>query len=432
MNHDGPLSPPLSSEQGQSTTQGTFPGKRPLLVFTILVVLTLVVALGVEAALSAPSPTDLGILALVLCGFALLSLAVGHAGYRFSWLKRSPRILWTVFGGYALVSVLTLLGVIVAALLMFISVTDVKLVAVLLLFGLGVAISFGYLIATSLSADATRLVTAADQVAEGKLDVFVEPQGHDEMAVLARAFNGMTGALADATERHRNAERARLDLLAWAGHDLRTPLTSVTVIVEALADGLVTDPETATRYLQTAKRDLRVLTMLIDDLTLLAQFDAGGLQLAKSQNSLSNLLDELGESFSLRSKQKHVRYTEEISPTLEPFSFDAFQMRRALTNLLDNAVRHVPEGGEVRLSARSRGEEILIEVQNDGSPIDPDDLPHLFERFYRSSGSSGGPTGRAGLGLAIAKAIIEAHQGTIAVRSELGQGTRFVVTLPNG
>ena len=105
-------------------------------------------------------------------------------------------------------------------------------------------------------------------------------------------------------------------------------------------------------------------------------------------------------------------------------------MRRALTNLLDNAVRHAPEGGTVRVGARSAGDGAVIEVWNDGPPIDPEDLPHLFERFYRSDKSRSRSTGRAGLGLAIAKAIVEAHGGTITVESEPDRGTRFVLTLP--
>jgi signal transduction histidine kinase len=394
------------------------------------VAITFLVALGAHAALASPSLRHLGLVALVLLASALLSLLVGHLAYRLSWLKRSPRILWTLLAGYAFVGVITLLGVLATALLMFISTDDVRLVAVLLLFGVGIAISFGYLLATGLSGEARRLVAATDQVAKGRLDVRIEPRGRDEMAELTRAFNEMTEALAAAAERQRAVERMRLDLVAWAGHDLRTPLSSVTVIVEALADGLVTDPQTVERYLQTAKRDLRVLSLLVHDLSLLAQIDAGGLQLTKRVDSLSLLLSEVADSFSVQVQQKKVCLVKEIAQGLEPTSFDALQMRRALTNLLDNAVRYAPEGGTVRVGARSAADRAVIEVWNDGPPVDPEDLPHLFERFYRSDRSRSRTTGGAGLGLAIAKATVEAHGGTITVESDSDRGTRFVLTLP--
>lgn len=398
--------------------------------FSVCVGVTFLIALGAYAALATSSTPGVDLVALILLASAALSFVVGLLAYRLSWLRRSPRILWTILAGYAFVGVITLLGVLVTALMMFISTDDVRLVAALMLFGVGIAVSFGYLLSTGLSREARRLVTATDQVAQGRFETRIEPRGRDEMAGLARAFNDMTEALADAAEKQRAVERMRLDLVAWAGHDLRTPLTSVTVIVEALADGLVTDPETAERYLQTAKRDLRILSLLIDDLSLLAQIDAGGLHLTRHVGSLGDLLSEVADSFSLQAQQKSVHMLKKIDEPLEPSSFDTLQIRRALTNLLDNAMRHAPEKGTVQVKAASTAEGNVIQVWNDGPSIDPRDLPHLFDRFYRSDKSRGRTTGRAGLGLAIAKAIVEAHEGTITVLSEPDLGTRFTVTLP--
>jgi signal transduction histidine kinase len=127
-----------------------------------------------------------------------------------------------------------------------------------------------------------------------------------------------------------------------------------------------------------------------------------------------------------------VHLSKEIGPDLDHSSFDALQIRRALTNLLDNAVRHAPEGGHVQVEAHSTTDGAVVEVWNDGPSVDPEDLPHLFERFYRGDKSRGRSTGKAGLGLAIAKAIVEAHGGTITVESLPGHGTRFILTLPDG
>lgn len=400
----------------------------PLPRFYLLVGIAFLVALALYGALALPPWHDLGVVALVLLGCAFLSLLVGHLTYSLSWLKRSPRIFWTLFTGYALVGLLVFLGVLTSALLMFIDSEDVRLVAVFSLFGLGISISLGYLLAMGLSEQAKRLVEATDRVAEGQFDVYIEPRGRDEMATLTRAFNNMTKALDESAAGRLAAERARLDLVAWAGHDLRTPLASVTVLVEALADGVVTDPEAAERYLQTAKRDLRVLGLLIDDLSLLAQSDAGGLRLDADVDSLEVLLFELAESFSLQARQKDVRLLAEIEG-LRPLHCDGLLLRRALTNILENALRHVREGGTVRIQARPHDGGARIEIWNDGPAIDPDDLPHIFDRFYRSDVSRSRMTGGAGLGLAIAKAIVEAHGGGITVESEPEQGTRFIVTL---
>jgi signal transduction histidine kinase len=399
--------------------------------FYLLVALAFVIALLVYAALALPSPRDLGIVALILCGCSLLAAMVGYIAYRLPWLKRSPRIFWTLFTGYALVGVLIFLGVLTTALLMFIDTQDVRLVAVLLLFGVGIAVAVGYLLAMGMSEEARRLVEATDRVAGGEFDVRIEPQGRDEMAALARAFNQMTRALAESAEAQQISERTRLDLVAWAGHDLRTPLTSATVMVEALADGVVTDPQTAERYLRTAQRDLRVLGLLIDDLSLLAQSDAGGLRMVGCVGSLDVLVGELVESFSLQARRKRVRLVTETDG-LRPLCFDALHVRRALTNILENAIRHVREGGIIRVQARSLIGGAQIEVWNDGPAIDPNDLPHVFDRFYRSDKSRSRTTGGAGLGLAIAKAIVEAHGGTITVESGPSQGTRFNLTLANG
>jgi signal transduction histidine kinase len=402
----------------------------PLTRFTVFVAITFLVAFGAYAALASSSAPHMGLLAAVLAGSAAVSLLVGHAAHRLSLLRRSPRILWTLLAGYALVGVLTLLGVLAAALLMFINTADVRLVAVLMIFGVGLAVSFGYLLSTGLSRDARRLVEATDLVASGRFDVRVETKGQDEMADLAQAFNEMAKALAEAAGRQCALERMRLDLVAWAGHDLRTPLTSVRVIIEALADGVVSDPQTVQRYLQTAKRDIQVIGLLIDDLSLLAQVDAGGLQLTEDMDSLGRLVSELADSFSPQTQQKNVLLVKDVDPGMSEYVFDTLQMRRALSNLLDNAVRHAPEGGTVQVGARSTPEAAVVEVWNDGPPVDPEDLPRLFDRFYRGDKSRSRSTGKAGLGLAIAKAIVEAHGGTITAESGPDMGTRFRVTLP--
>jgi signal transduction histidine kinase len=214
------------------------------------------------------------------------------------------------------------------------------------------------------------------------------------------------------------------------GHDLRTPLASTRVIVEALADGVVDDPETAQRYLRTAQRDIQSLTLLIDDLFDLAQMDAGGLKLERQPTSMADLVTDTVESFGALAGQRGVALRGSAEPGVDPALVDARQIGRVLANLVGNALRHTPPGGVVTLRAWLVDGRVQVEVADTGEGIPIDDLPRVFERFYRGEKSRSRATGGSGLGLAIAKAIVEAHGGQITVESQPGDGARFSFFLP--
>ena len=391
---------------------------------------TVVVALALFVVLMRPSRHDLALMAVLLSCSALLSILIGYLVYRSDWIRRSPRIAWTLLGGYVLVGILTFLNVWLTARLMFLSAHDLVLAGVLLVFGAGIAVSVGYLLSSSFSDEAGQLARAAQQVALGRLDVRLTPAGRDEMADLGTAFNDMAEALAAAAEQQRAGDAQRRDLIAWVGHDLHTPLTSIRVILEALADGVVDDPATTQRYLRTARKDLDVLSLLIDDLSMLAQIDAGGLQLDRQPNSLGDLVSDTLESFSVRAERQGVRLRGELVGALVEISFDARHIGRVLANLIDNALRHTPSGGEICVTVRSAEQGASVEVHDDGPGIDPADLPYVFDRFYRAEKSRSRATGGAGLGLAISRGIVETHGGTITVDSTVGTGTSFIFVLP--
>ncbi|NIV39841.1 MAG: two-component sensor histidine kinase, partial [Anaerolineae bacterium] len=233
-----------------------------------------------------------------------------------------------------------------------------------------------------------------------------------------------------ADQKQREVEDLRRNLIAWAGHDLRTPLASIQAIVEALADGVVEEPQTIDRYLHTAQREIRSLSHLIDDLFELAQIEAGGLPLDKSENSLSDLVSDTIESFSELAARREVTLEGRADPAVDPVVMDTQQIGRVLSNLVGNALRHTPPRGTVRVQAVAQPDGARVEIQDTGEGIPAQDLPHVFERFYRGEKSRSRATGGAGLGLAIAKGIVEAHGGSIDVESQPGQGTRFAFTLP--
>jgi signal transduction histidine kinase len=376
-----------------------------------------------------PPINEIGLMALFLAITAFISVLAGYIAYRLGGVERSPAILLTLLGGYALASLLAFMNVWVTARLMFASRHDLQLATVLLLFAGGVAMALGYFISSALTGRISLLNRAARAISQGQLGVRIADRGRDEMALLAHTFNDMAAQLQSAARKQQELDRLRRDLVAWTGHDLQTPLASVRAILEALADGVVDDPETVQRYLRTAQRDIRALSGLIDDLFQMAQLDAGGLPLDREDNSLSDLISDTLESFSELAARQEVSLEGRAAPGVDPVYMDAQGIGRVLSNLISNALRHTPPGGQVQVQALPLPSGVLVEVSDTGEGIRSEDLPYVFERFYRGEKSRSRETGGAGLGLAIAKGIVEAHGGGIDVESLPG-GTRFYFTLP--
>ena len=401
-----------------------------LLLFASGAALTVALALVIFYLSMQPPSGDLGAMAAFLSLTAVISVTAGYGAYRLGWISRSPRVSWTLLGGYALSSILTFLNVWVTARLMFASSHDLALATVLLLFAGGIAMSLGYFLTTALTDDIVTLNQAARQISQGNLNARVPVTGRNEMAELAGTFNGMAAQLEAAARKQRELDTLRRDLVAWVGHDLRTPLASIRVMVEALADGVVEDPTTVQRYLQTTQRHIRSLSALIDDLFEMAQLDAGGLPLEKRPGSISDLISDTLETFSALAARQGLRLEGSVEPGIDLVSMDTQKIGRVLANLVSNALRHTPAGGVVEIRGFAAGEGMQVEVRDTGEGIRPEDLPHVFEQFYRGEKSRSRDTGGSGLGLAIAKGIVEAHGGRVGVESAPGKGTRFFFTLP--
>jgi signal transduction histidine kinase len=399
--------------------------------FILGVVLIVALSLGVFYLLMQPPLKDLGLMAGFLAITAVLSIAASYGAYRLGWMYHSPNIRWTLLGGYLLSSLLTFINVWLTARLMFISQQhDLQLATVLLLFAGGIAMALGYFLSSALT-DRIRLVDqTAQSIARGNLKARTPVQGRDEIAILATTFNQMADQLQRADTRQRELENLRRDLIAWVSHDLHTPLASIRAILEALADGMVEDPNTVQRYLRTAQKDIGALSSLIDDLFQMAQLDAGGLPLELGMNSISDLISDTLESFKELAARQGVALTGEVEPKVDPLWMDAQRIGRVLNNLIGNALRHTPDGGYIHVHAAALPQGVRVEVTDSGEGIRPEDLPYVFDRFYRGEKSRNRATGGAGLGLAIARGIIEAHGGRIAVESQTAQFTRFYFILP--
>ena len=408
------------------TNQLSMPAR--LVMGTLLIVL---VSLGIFKLLMAPPSGELALMALFLSITAFVSALAGYAAYRFGWINLSPTLRWTLLGGYALASVLTFFNVWFSAQLMFASPHDLLLAIVLLLFAGGIAMILGYFFSTTVTERIQSLKEAAEKIAEGDLETRVPVTGRDELSSLALTFNQMAEQLQAADRKQRELEGLRRDLVAWASHDLQTPLTSMRAILEALADGVVDEPEMVRRYLNTAQKDVMSLSALIDDLFQMSQLDAGGFPLHRANSSLGDLVSDTLESFSELAYRESVRLEGRVEPGVDPVQMDTQAIGRVLNNLIGNALRHTTAGGEIMVHARRTGQGVEVSVRDSGEGIRAEDLPHIFERFYRGEKSRNRGTGGAGLGLAIARGIVRAHGGDIRVESDIGKGTVFTFTIPN-
>jgi signal transduction histidine kinase len=259
------------------------------------------------------------------------------------------------------------------------------------------------------------LLKAADRVGQGDYSTRVDERGPRETRSLAKAFNDMASRLDQLDERRR-------DLMADVTHELRTPLTVVQGNLEGMLDGVYPSNEAT---LGSLVDEIKIISRLVDDLRTLALAESGALQLRKEPTDLAMLVNDSFALFQTQAVAKSVTIKLEIPPDLPWVELDPGRIRQVLTNLLANALRYTPAGGIVSVSYRQKDGRALLEVQDSGIGIPPEELAHLFERFHKSSESGG-----MGLGLAIAKQLVDAHGGSITAESEPNRGTKMKVELP--
>lgn len=259
------------------------------------------------------------------------------------------------------------------------------------------------------------LLEAAGRVAEGDYSTRVPERGPSEVRSLARAFNDMAARLHQADEQRRN-------LLADATHELRTPLTVIQGNLEGMLDGVYPADEANLRALLD---ETELLSRLMDDLRTLTLAESGALQLSKEPVDLPPFLREVAGTFQPQALAAGVTISVDAAEGLPVLEIDPSRIRQVLANLLTNALHYSPAGGSIRLAAASNGDTVAFTVQDDGPGISPEDLPHVFERFYKSTDSGG-----MGLGLAIAKHLVEAHDGSITAENGPARGTIIRIALP--
>ena len=292
------------------------------------------------------------------------------------------------------------------------------------LFAGSLALLLGGILAYTLTRTLRELTDATEQITRGNLGLQVKIRTRDELGALATSFNKMSADLARATS-------ARRQMTADIAHDLRSPLSVITGYAEALNDGkLPGTPDIYAILYQQATQ----LSRLVEDLRLLSLADAGELHLTPQLIHPQAILQRAAARHSMTAQHKGIGLRVEAQPgealqDLPEISVDVERLDQVLDNLIQNAFRYTHPQGEIILSAQSKPEALLIHIRDTGSGIAPEDLPNIFDRFYRGD-KSRQQNGESGLGLAIARSIIEAHHGKIEVESQTGQGSTFTIWLP--
>jgi signal transduction histidine kinase len=393
-----------------------------------IVVALLVAVLLMRALMQAPS-NELLALVSTLTVTSFISMGLGYFLHRQGW-TRSPSLTLTLMMTYGWAALLTLFNVWVMSQQMFVSEHDLLLSGILLMFAAIIATTFGVFAAASVTNGLRQLAQTAQTIAAGDLSARVEVTGRDEVAQVSRVFNEMAAQLQETEAQRAELEQMRRDFIAWTSHDLRTPLTSIRAMVEALHDGVVDDPATVQRYYQTIRGDVIALNSLIDDLFEMAQLDAGGLALEKQPYAFGDLVSDALESFRALAQQRGIDLQAVVADDVGQVRLNAPKIGRVLANLISNGLRYTPEGGLVKVTAISIPNAIQVTIQDSGPGFHPDDLPRIFEQFYRGEQARSRSTGRAGLGLAIARGIVEAHNGRIWAENAADGGAVVGFTLP--
>lgn len=404
------------------------------LSWAALVVLVLLLTITLLVVRMKPSASDATHLALYLALSGGIALGLGQVGL---WLADVAHI--GVFRlKLAIPSLLTALiigfNVVIISRLMFISIEDSELVLAFLAFGTAIALAIAWSIAGEVSRAIARIEAGARRIADGDYDWRIDEAdagGTAEISRLAYWFNSMASSIQGAFRRRDSAEAERRQIIAALSHDLRTPLSSVRAMIEAIDDGVVTDPITIQRYQRTIRSEVGHLSALMDELFELARLESGALPPQLEHVALEDILSDALEAQREHAEQANIKLIGHATPGIPVVPLDARQIHRVINNLLQNALHHTPAGGAIMLhasiqQAKGRVPDIEVQVIDTGEGIAANDLPHIFERTYRGEASRRRtPTAfdqsavRAGLGLAIAQRIVEAHGGAMCAVSPL-------------
>lgn len=361
---------------------------------------------------------------LIAAGWSLVVAAAGALVLRL--LRRRSLVLSLTV--VALVSVgAVVAGALGTAQAMFLSGHDAGVLALVCLAAGSVGVLTAVLLGRAVVSGSEALGVAAARIGGGYTTAGALPA---ELALLDRRLAEASARLEESRVREQALEASRRELVAWVSHDLRTPLAGIRAMTEALEDGVVDDAETVARYHSGLRKEADRLTAMVDDLFELSRINAAALDLRLQEVSLADLVSDALASASPVAAAKGVRLVGEAPPGVPPVQASTAELGRVLRNLLSNAIRHTPADGVVSVRVGSDGGTAYVAVSDACGGIPVEDLPRVFDVAFRGTAArTPDDEGGAGLGLAIARGLVEAHRGEISIAND-GPGCRVLVRLP--
>jgi signal transduction histidine kinase len=350
----------------------------------------------------------------VILGFATLATGIAVAAA----LRLLPSVRLQLVGLALLSVILPLAAVLTSGWVMFHMHDDVKILSVSAAAALSAVVG-ALLLGGWILRPLERLRGTSARLAGGELKARASIEGPREVADVGRSFNEMATSIEELFD-------ARRQLVAWASHDLRTPLASLRAMLEALEDGLA-DPK---EYLPAIDEQVRTLSMLVDDLFELARIDAGVLTLELRQASLRTVVESCVRALEGEARLRNIQLEARVNAAISSVWMAPEKVERVLLNLLTNALRHTPSDGVVAVVVEPRDGQVVVAVEDNGQGLTPNAARRMFERFWRGDDSRTRATGGAGLGLAIAQGLVEAHGGKIWAENRAAGGARIAFTLP--
>jgi signal transduction histidine kinase len=288
------------------------------------------------------------------------------------------------------------------------------------LVAVAIAVALAFFLSRRTLAPIKALTLASERLGRGDFSQRVQVKDKGELGELAQTFNSMAGDL-------ERAENLRKNMVADVAHELRTPLSNIRGYLEALRDGVMKPDK---KNINSLYEEASLLSRLVDDLQELSLAEAGELKLVRQPEDIGELIRQAVAAVEAQEKTKGLSLAVELPKKLPPVNIDARRIGEVLRNLLENAVAHTGKGDTITVAAKQRDRLVEISITDTGEGIPAEELPNIFERFYRVDKSRTRATGGTGLGLTITKRLVEAHGGRIEVQSEAGKGSRFAFTLP--
>jgi len=391
----------------------------------IVVITGLVVALPLSQVVGASLGDGIALIALAGIG----SLAAAVCGGWTSRALQHRRLRTQALAIGLVATAATVAGVLVAAKAMFISSHDLGVLLVVLLVSAATAAGAALRLGSDFERSTAGMVGFARQLDGSQLPEPVPgPMVTDEMHRLASALAETSARLSASRQREQALDASRRELVAWVSHDLRSPIAAIRAMAEALADGVVSDSASVNRYHAIIRQESERLSTLVDDLFELSRITAGALVPDESMVPLREVIADVLDGVHGRAAQRGISIgsdAEAVGEALVP----ARDLSRVLHNVMDNAVRHTHPGGHVALQAKAAGSGLMIAVRDECGGIPGDDLNRLFDVAFRGDSARTRDDGGGGLGLAIARGLMELHAGTIAVDNQ-GPGCEFTLSFP--